>query len=60
MFTAEVFSETTPFMHLDKRVFGSQKSRKYLSYEALFFSKCSQFYADSENAIKNEENVFSF
>ena len=34
---------------------------KYLSYEAdLFFSKCSTFYVDFNNAIKTRENVFGF
>ena len=31
-----------------------------MAYEALFFPKCSKFYGHWENAIKNEENVFSF
>ena len=33
-FTAKEFSETRPFIHLSKHVFGSQELQKYLSYEA--------------------------
>ena len=46
-------------MHLSKHIFPSQELQKYLSYQALFFSKCLKVNVDSKNAIKIRENVFT-
>ena len=45
-------------MHLSKHIFPSQELQKYLSYQALFFSKCLKVNVDSKNAIKIREKVF--
>ena len=58
-FTAEEFLETRPVMHLSKHIFPSQELQKYLSYEALFFSKCLKVNVDSKNAMKIREKVFT-
>ena len=43
-FSAKRFSEISPFMHLNKHIFQSQKRQKYLTYEVhIFFQKIGNF-----------------
>ena len=53
-------SQTRVFRHLSKHVFCGRQLWKYISYEGIFFWKCSKFNADWKNEPKNWEKMFSF
>ena len=59
-FTAIGFSETSPVIHLNKHISGSQKLQKYLTYEAYFFLKQWKFNSDSKNAKKLPQKIDDF
>ena len=60
MSPVESSSQTRAFRHLSKDVFCARLFRKYISYERIFFWKCSKFNGDSKNAEKNWEKRFCF
>ena len=61
MFTEKGFSERISVMHLNKRIFRSQKLQKYLRYEALFFfSERGKFHVDTKNGKTMQQKVYGF
>ena len=61
MLTAGGCSQKGLFRYLSKRVFHSQEYKKYLSYEADFFSKkCLKISIDFRNAMKFWEKNLDF
>ena len=60
MFTVKACSETKVSKHSPNYIFDSLIFRKYISYECVFFFKCSKPDESSKNGEKNSETILIF
>ena len=60
MFLLEGSSGTGLFRHLSNHVFHSPYFMKYIRYEGIFLSKCSEFDLEFKNSEKNNKKALCF